>query len=122
MLALSLPLERVSLLLMNPLELLAKDSAKSVSKIQRKTEENTDNSCLRPKVIADESIETAHILRLCLIIIAGIEQYVSGVILFEETLYQNADDGTPFVDIMKAKGIIPGIKVLARIRGISTLS
>lgn len=41
----------------------------------------------------------------------GIEQYISGVILFEETLYQTADDGTPFVDILKSKGIIPGIKV-----------
>lgn len=41
----------------------------------------------------------------------GIEQYISGVILFEETLYQKADDGTPFVDILKSKGIIPGIKV-----------
>jgi hypothetical protein len=41
----------------------------------------------------------------------GIEQYVSGVILFEETLYQKADDGTPFVDIMKSLGILPGIKV-----------
>eukprot|EP01039_Chlorochromonas_danica_P007619 gene7619-8421_t len=41
----------------------------------------------------------------------GLEQYISGVILFEETLYQKADDGTPFVDILKAKGIIPGIKV-----------
>jgi len=41
----------------------------------------------------------------------GLEQYISGVILFEETLYQIADDGTPFVDIMKSKGIIPGIKV-----------
>lgn len=42
---------------------------------------------------------------------SGLEQYISGVILFEETLYQKADDGTPFVDILKAKGIIPGIKV-----------
>jgi fructose-bisphosphate aldolase class I len=41
----------------------------------------------------------------------GIEQHISGVILFEETLYQRADDGTAFVDIMRAKGIIPGIKV-----------
>lgn len=41
----------------------------------------------------------------------GIEQYISGVILFEETLYQKADDGTPFVDILKSKGILPGIKV-----------
>jgi fructose-bisphosphate aldolase, class I len=37
---------------------------------------------------------------------------VSGVILFEETLYQKADDGTPFVDIMKALNILPGIKVI----------
>lgn len=36
---------------------------------------------------------------------------VSGVILFHETLYQKADDGTPFVELLKKKGIIPGIKV-----------
>lgn len=42
---------------------------------------------------------------------AGIEQYISGVILFEETLYQVCDDGTPFVDLMARKGILPGIKV-----------
>lgn len=36
---------------------------------------------------------------------------ISGVILFHETLYQKADCGTPFVDILKKKGIIPGIKV-----------
>jgi fructose-bisphosphate aldolase class I len=38
-------------------------------------------------------------------------QYVSGVILFEETLFQDAVDGTPLVDIIKAAGSIPGIKV-----------
>ena len=36
---------------------------------------------------------------------------ISGVILFEETLYQKAEDGTPFVDLLKERGIIPGIKV-----------
>lgn len=41
----------------------------------------------------------------------GLNEYISGVILFEETLYQKADDGTPFVDILKAQNIIPGIKV-----------
>jgi len=41
----------------------------------------------------------------------GIENYISGVILYEETLYQKADDGTPFVDVLKSRGIIPGIKV-----------
>jgi len=33
------------------------------------------------------------------------------VILYEETLYQKAEDGTPFVEILKKKGVIPGIKV-----------
>lgn len=37
--------------------------------------------------------------------------YVSGVILFDETIRQKAADGTPLVDIMKAAGAIPGIKV-----------
>lgn len=40
-----------------------------------------------------------------------ISQYISGVILYEETLYQKTDDGTPFVELLKKKGIIPGIKV-----------
>ncbi|CAM6100014.1 unnamed protein product [Calypogeia fissa] len=38
-------------------------------------------------------------------------QYLSGVILFEETLYQKADDGTPFVKLLEAEGVVPGIKV-----------
>jgi fructose-bisphosphate aldolase class I len=42
---------------------------------------------------------------------SGIEEHVSGVILYEETLYQNAADGTPFADILKSKGILIGIKV-----------
>ena len=41
----------------------------------------------------------------------GIGEYISGAILFEETLFQNDPDGKPFVDVLKANGIIPGIKV-----------
>jgi len=41
----------------------------------------------------------------------GWGQYCSGVILYEETLYQNCEDGTPFVDLLKKHGVIPGIKV-----------
>jgi fructose-bisphosphate aldolase class I len=37
--------------------------------------------------------------------------YVSGVILFDETIWQNAKDGTPLVKIIEAAGSIPGIKV-----------
>jgi fructose-bisphosphate aldolase class I len=41
----------------------------------------------------------------------GIEQYLSGVILFDETARQKAIDGTPIPDYLAKKGIIPGIKV-----------
>ncbi len=37
--------------------------------------------------------------------------YISGAILYEETLFQNHADGTPFVDCLKKIGVIPGIKV-----------
>lgn len=40
-----------------------------------------------------------------------LSENISGVILFHETLYQKTDDGTPFVEILKKKNIIPGIKV-----------
>jgi fructose-bisphosphate aldolase class I len=41
----------------------------------------------------------------------GAEQYISGVILYDETIRQNALDGTPFPKLLESKGIIPGIKV-----------
>jgi len=41
---------------------------------------------------------------------------ISSAILYEETLFQNAADGTPFVDIMKANNVIPGIKVDTGVR------
>ena len=40
-----------------------------------------------------------------------LEQYVSGVILYDETIRQSAADGTPFPKLLEDKGIIPGIKV-----------
>ncbi|MCD6679168.1 MAG: fructose-bisphosphate aldolase class I [Burkholderiaceae bacterium] len=36
---------------------------------------------------------------------------VSGVILYEETLGQQADDGTPFPKLLEQRGIVPGVKV-----------
>src|SRR5581483_10169985 len=41
----------------------------------------------------------------------GAEEYISGVILFDETIRQSASDGTPFPALLASKGIIPGIKV-----------
>ncbi len=41
----------------------------------------------------------------------GVQDFVSGVILFDETLRQKTRDGTPFAEYMRKVGIIPGIKV-----------
>lgn len=41
----------------------------------------------------------------------GLEEAISGVILFDETLRTKASDGTPFPQLLSKKGIIPGIKV-----------
>jgi fructose-bisphosphate aldolase, class I len=41
----------------------------------------------------------------------GIEEFISGVILFDETIRQSAADGTPFAKLLESRGITPGIKV-----------
>lgn len=41
----------------------------------------------------------------------GAEDFISGVILFDETIRQESSDGTPFAELLAKKGIIPGIKV-----------
>jgi len=41
----------------------------------------------------------------------GAEEYISGVILFDETIRQSSSDGTPFPKLLADRGIIPGIKV-----------
>ena len=41
----------------------------------------------------------------------GVEEYISGVILFDETIRQSSADGTPFPKLLESRGIIPGIKV-----------
>lgn len=41
----------------------------------------------------------------------GLDEFVSGVILFEETLAQKADDGTLLPEVLASNGIVPGIKV-----------
>jgi fructose-bisphosphate aldolase class I len=41
----------------------------------------------------------------------GADEYISGVILYDETLRQACADGTPFAKYLAGRGIIPGIKV-----------
>lgn len=41
----------------------------------------------------------------------GMEKYISGVIMFEETLHQKSNNGIPFPELLSSKGVVPGIKV-----------
>src|SRR5476649_276159 len=41
----------------------------------------------------------------------AMSKYISGVILYDETIRQNAKDGTPLVKIIEKAGALPGIKV-----------
>jgi fructose-bisphosphate aldolase, class I len=41
----------------------------------------------------------------------AMSRYISGVILYDETIWQNAGDGTPLVKVIEQSGAIPGIKV-----------
>lgn len=49
--------------------------------------------------------------RTLLVTAPGLGNYISGAILFEETLYQSTPDGRKIVDVLCEQGIVPGIKV-----------
>ncbi|GMI87856.1 hypothetical protein HRI_002454900 [Hibiscus trionum] len=49
--------------------------------------------------------------RQLLLTTPGLGEYISGAILFEETLYQSTTDGKKFVDVLRDQKIVPGIKV-----------
>src|SRR6266536_476923 len=59
----------------------------------------------------EASDETRRAYRDMLFTTDGAEEFVSGVILFDETIRQSSADGTPFPELLDSKGIIPGIKV-----------
>lgn len=49
----------------------------------------------------------------------GIEHYIGGVILYDETLRQSTRDGTPFAELLLSRGIMPGIKVDQRAKALA---
>ncbi|PPD86426.1 hypothetical protein GOBAR_DD16644 [Gossypium barbadense] len=55
--------------------------------------------------------ENRRALRELLFTAPGALQFISGVIFFEETLYQKTASGKLFVDVLKESGVLPGIKV-----------
>jgi fructose-bisphosphate aldolase class I len=59
----------------------------------------------------ESSVDTRRAYRTLLADAPGAEKYLAGVILFEETLGQASDDGTPLPRLLADRGIVPGIKV-----------
>jgi fructose-bisphosphate aldolase, class I len=55
--------------------------------------------------------ETRRAYRNLLFTTPGMEDYIGGVILYDETIRQSSDDGTPFPELLASKGVVPGIKV-----------
>ena len=55
--------------------------------------------------------ETRRAYRQLLFTTPGLEEHISGVILFDETIRQSAEDGTRFTEVLEKAGVIPGIKV-----------
>ncbi|XP_073150822.1 fructose-bisphosphate aldolase 5, cytosolic [Henckelia pumila] len=76
-------------------------------------DESTGTIGKRLSSINVENIESnRQALRELLFTAPSALQYLSGVILFEETLYQKTSvDGKPFVDVLLENGVLPGIKV-----------
>ena len=62
-------------------------------------------------VSMESSEDNRRAYRDMLLTTPGLGEHISGAILFDETIHQSALDGTPFVKVMQAAGIMPGIKV-----------
>src|SRR5688572_8443774 len=75
-------------------------------------DESTGTMTKRLDGIGVESTEeNRRFFRQLLFAAPGIEESIGGVILYDETLRQSADDGTPLAEVLSAKGVVPGIKV-----------
>ena len=93
------------------LELIAKNLVAPGKGILAADESNGTMSKRLEAVNVEPSEHTRRAYRTAMFSSEGIEEYISGVILFDETIRQKMDDGTPIPDYLISKGIIPGIKV-----------
>jgi len=75
-------------------------------------DESTGTMTKRLDSIGVESTEdNRRFYRGLLFTAPGMEEFIGGVILYDETIRQSADDGTSFPELLESKGVIPGIKV-----------
>jgi fructose-bisphosphate aldolase, class I len=62
-------------------------------------------------ISVESTAENRRAYRDLLFTTEGAEEFISGVILYDETIRQSSADGTPFPKLLEGKGMIPGIKV-----------
>ena len=75
-------------------------------------DESTGSIAKRLDSVGVESTEEARrAYRDMLFTTKGMGEFISGVIMFDETIRQSASDGTSFVKVLEGNGVIPGIKV-----------
>jgi fructose-bisphosphate aldolase class I len=75
-------------------------------------DESTGTMTKRLEAVGVESSEAARRrFRELLFTAPDAERHISGVILYDETLRQEASDGTRFADLLAGRGMIPGVKV-----------
>ncbi len=91
---------------------LAQTAKEIVSRSILAADESTGTIKKRLATIGIESTpEINRQYRQLLFTATGLEKYVSGVILYDETLRQSSDQGIPFAKLLSDKGIVAGIKV-----------
>ncbi|MDM5271837.1 fructose-bisphosphate aldolase class I [Sulfurovum sp. zt1-1] len=71
------------------------------------------------KVNVESTEEIRRRYREILFTSEGIERYIGGVILYDETLRQSTQDGIPFPELLLSRGIMPGIKVDKRAKDLA---
>lgn len=75
-------------------------------------DESTGTISKRLKAVnVESSEETRRQYRNLLLSTPGLSDFITGVILYEETLFQQTDDAVPFADLLKRQGCVAGIKV-----------
>ncbi|MGD8429911.1 MAG: fructose-bisphosphate aldolase class I [Ectothiorhodospiraceae bacterium] len=96
----------------------ANDLQDTIAKLSAKgkgilaADESSPTIAKRFKAIDVESTEeNRRAYRSLLVTTPGANEFISGIIFFEETLGQKTDDGTPIPEACAAAGIVPGIKV-----------
>ena len=95
----------------HPLETIAKSLVRQGKGILAADESNGTMSKRLEAVGIEANSESRRLYRTAMFSTPGLEKYISGVILFDETIRQKMEEGTPIPRYLTDRGILPGIKV-----------